>query len=409
MHDQQFLRLVTRLQADGPVVWIDGAAASGETGGFSYLAGLPEEILSINADNPNGWLELEHRINRNVGWWFGAIAYEAGDPAYYSTDRFHHPLFWFMRPGFLAVKPPGIGDWSVIIGDKSILKETSVYSTRGSGFGMTPLVSSIQAREYSGIVELVKQDIREGEYYELNFTYPVRSRFSGDPLSAYLAGRQIAKAPFSAFIDSKNWQLLSFSPERFLSKTGNQLVSEPIKGTRQNVTGSVEEMQHLLTSEKDRAELLMIVDLVRNDLSTICDPGSVIVDRLFEIRSYETVHQMVATVRGRLAENKKPVEALKNCFPMGSMTGAPKMRVMERIRTLETGPRGFYSGSTGYFTPAGDFDFNVVIRSLFIQNGTAVYGVGGAVTADSSAVEEWNETLVKQRILHQLYAHRKTD
>jgi len=180
------------------------------------------------------------------------------------------------------------------------------------------------------------------------------------------------------------------------------LTSDPIKGTRARGENSIVDTQiidELRNSEKDRAENLMIVDLVRHDMSQIAEPGSVKVPELFNIQTFGTVHQMVSRVESVLKEDVSPEAALAACFPMGSMTGAPKISAMNYIESLETYKRGLYSGAIGYFDPLGDFNFNVVIRSAIIRGQELWYSAGGAITSDSDPQQEWEETLVKIRAL----------
>ncbi|MDZ7605528.1 MAG: anthranilate synthase component I family protein [Cyclobacteriaceae bacterium] len=206
--------------------------------------------------------------------------------------------------------------------------------------------------------------------------------------------------PFSAFMKTPECFLMSASPERFLKKSGNYLISQPIKGTiRRSKDAKQDEALRLAlaNSEKDKAENLMIVDLVRNDLAKSSVPGSVVVDELFGIYSFEQVHQMISTVRSTIKPALTITDLIKNAFPMGSMTGAPKIRVMEEIDLLEDTARGLYSGAVGYISPTGDFDFNVVIRSVIYsqQSGKLSFHVGSAITVDSDPEIEYAECLLK--------------
>ncbi|MEM9981316.1 MAG: anthranilate synthase component I family protein, partial [Bacteroidota bacterium] len=206
--------------------------------------------------------------------------------------------------------------------------------------------------------------------------------------------------PFATFLKLQHQYLLGASPERFLKKQGKQLISQPIKGTAKRSKQPVEDQrirQQLYQSEKERAENLMIVDLVRNDLARSAVVGSVKVTELFGIYSFPQVHQMISTVKATLRDNITWVEALKNAFPMGSMTGAPKIKAMQLIEKYERTKRGLYSGAVGYVTPTGDFDFNVVIRSI-LYNAQAQYlsfQVGSAITYDALPAQEYEECLLK--------------
>ena len=220
------------------------------------------------------------------------------------------------------------------------------------------------------------------------------------PASLFEKFNKISKAPFSTFYRLDKKYLLSASPERFLKKEGNQLISQPIKGTikRGETTKENKQLtQQLFESKKDRSENIMIVDLVRNDLSRTCLPGTVQVKELFGIYPFEQVNHLISTITGTLAPSMDFADALKNAFPMGSMTGAPKIRSMELIEQYEQSKRGLYSGAVGYITPKGDFDFNVIIRSMLYDASSRYlsFQVGGAIVNDSIPILEYEECLLK--------------
>lgn len=228
-----------------------------------------------------------------------------------------------------------------------------------------------------------------------------------EPFETYKKLIAVSPTPFSAYLAHENNYLMCASPERFLKKTGNTIYSQPIKGTIKRGKTEDEDLQlinELLNSEKERAENLMIVDLVRNDLAKSCKTGSIKVNELFGIYSFKQVHQMVSTVSGTLKNGISNAEIIKNAFPMGSMTGAPKVMAMQLIEQFETTKRGLYSGAVGYFAPNGDFDFNVVIRSLQYNSQLKYINtmVGSAITFDSIAEEEYNECLLKAKAMKQI-------
>lgn len=266
------------------------------------------------------------------------------------------------------------------------------------------LRTTMSKSDYQHAITHAQQRIHEGDYYEINLSHLLRSEFNGNPAALYADMRRRGPVPYAALMRLPGpVHVCCASPERFLHKVNQRLTSDPIKGTRPR--GSTPDLDQqnrleLLHSDKERAENLMIVDLVRNDLNRVCKPGSVAVDHLFEIQSFATVHQMVSRVSGEIRPDIASEQALAACFPMGSMTGAPKIRAMEDIERLETYRRGLYSGAIGFFSPEGDFNFNVVIRTAIIDNGNLFYPVGGAITADSNPEAEWEETLVKARALH---------
>lgn len=255
--------------------------------------------------------------------------------------------------------------------------------------------------DYLATVEGIRRHIIAGDVYEMNLCQEFFAEQAQiDPLAVFERLNARTNAPFAAWMRLHDRYLLCASPERFLRKEGSKLISQPIKGTRPRHADPAEDeraREDLRTSEKDRAENVMIVDLVRNDLARNCLPGSVQVDELFGIYSFQTVHQMISTVSGTLQPGVHPVEAIRDAFPMGSMTGAPKVMAMQLIEQYEKARRGLYSGALGYFSPDGDFDFNVVIRSI-LYNAASGYlscQVGGAIVYDSEPEQEYEECMVK--------------
>ncbi|MBN8679370.1 MAG: anthranilate synthase component I family protein [Chitinophagales bacterium] len=275
--------------------------------------------------------------------------------------------------------------------------------TAGESSERVTLQARIPRDIYLQTVEAIRQHIAGGDIYEMNFCQEFYAEsVTINPLEVYQRLKVIGKAPFSCFLRWNDRYLLSASPERFLRKNGQKLLSQPIKGTRKRGASAAEDEQiraELAASEKDRSENVMIVDLVRNDFSRNCVPGTVVVEELCGIHTFATVHQMISTVSGQLPDDKPEtaLRALRDCFPMGSMTGAPKVMAMELIEHFEKTRRGLYSGAVGYFNPEGDFDFNVVIRSILYHAGTGYCSaqVGGAIVYDSDPVQEYEECLVK--------------
>ncbi|HEY8373615.1 MAG TPA: aminodeoxychorismate synthase component I [Pseudonocardiaceae bacterium] len=247
------------------------------------------------------------------------------------------------------------------------------------------------------------EEIRNGESYEVCLTNMISSAIVIDPLRTYRELRRISPVPYGALLDFPGVAVLSASPERFLTVGTDRIAeSKPIKGTRPRGATSEEDArlrEDLLGREKDRAENLMIVDLLRNDLNTVCEVGSVHVPKLFDVETFAPVHQLVSTIRGTLREDKSAVDCVRAAFPGGSMTGAPKLRTMEIIDRLEEGPRSVYSGALGWFSLNGAADLSIVIRTLVATPDGVSFGVGGAVIALSDPVEEYEETLVKSRAM----------
>ena len=266
-----------------------------------------------------------------------------------------------------------------------------------------PLDPQLSAGGYAAAFTALQERIAAGDIYQANLTFALAGSYRGDPLALYAAARPAAGAGYGGVVfDGTHW-LLSFSPELFFAERGGAALVKPMKGTRPRGRDAAEDARlkaELEASEKDRAENLMIVDLLRNDLSRVAVAGSVKVEHAFAVETYPTVHQMVTTVRGRLTEGTSAVDMLGALFPCGSITGAPKIRAMQLIDQTERDARGPYCGAIGRIDAGGDAAFNVAIRTLRLtpsenQRGRAVLGVGSAIVADSEVLTEWRECLVK--------------
>ena len=257
---------------------------------------------------------------------------------------------------------------------------------------ISPMISK---EEYIEMIKRVKEYIRAGDVYEVNLSHRLEAELENDPWKIYKKIISFNPAPFSAYMKFGDLKIISSSPERFLNVKGTAAESRPIKGTRPRgkTPGEDKALKNELSlSEKERAENLMIVDLVRNDLGRVCKFGSVEVAELMAIEPYSRVFQMVSTIRGELDGDKNNFDCIKACFPGGSMTGAPKIRAMEIIEELEPVKRGIYSGSLGYLSFSGETDFNIIIRTLIASKGKMYLQVGGAIVADSDPEAEYEET-----------------
>lgn len=257
--------------------------------------------------------------------------------------------------------------------------------------------AQITEEQYIQTVNQIREHIRQGHFYEMNFCVSFERNQSLNPYLLFYLLNEVSPSPFSALYKFDDQIVLCASPERFLVKRGDELISQPIKGTlKRNSNTDEADVLRLKNSVKDRAENVMIVDLVRNDLSRICEVGSVVVPELCGIHSFSHVHQMISTIKGKLKPQVGFHDILEALFPMGSMTGAPKLEVMKYIDALESFERTYYSGSLGYFWK-GDFDLNVVIRSIQydVQQEKITYCVGGAITYDSVAEQEFQECITK--------------
>lgn len=274
-----------------------------------------------------------------------------------------------------------------------------------TGAGAASLPEPLISREdYGAGFAAVLDAIVAGDIYQANFTFPCRIGVGPDSLAFYRAVRPRAAAGYGALIFTGGHWLLSFSPELFFTLEGGVLTARPMKGTGlrdPDPERDAANARALAADPKQRAENLMIVDLLRNDLSRIAIPGSVVVPDLFTVESYPTVHQMVSTVTARLAEGRDAVDVLAALFPCGSITGAPKIRAMEIIHETERRARGPYTGTIGFIDPGDDASFNVAIRTICVKDGAeeGVLGLGSGLVADSVVTSEWNECLDKGRFL----------
>lgn len=383
---------------------------SGEKGWECLVAAGTLRILECHAGN--AFEQLKQFQAETEDWIFGFLSYDLkNETERLSSTHFDGiglPDLGFFQPkivagirnGFLEVFSKNEKIGSIInefrTFDKIVLKNK--FNIIGVENFLKPRINK---GDYLKTVEKIREHIIEGDLYEMNLCQEFYAEKMGlDPVVVFARLNQIGLAPASAFLRWHDRYLMSASPERFLQKQGDRLVSQPIKGTRRRGATKQEDAAiraELAANEKDRAENVMIVDLVRNDLARHCLPGSVRVEELFGIHTFETVHQMISTVSGHLRPGKHPIDALRDAFPMGSMTGAPKVIAMELIERYEKTRRGLYSGAVGYFDPSGDFDFNVVIRSILYnaESGYVSAQVGGAIVYDSVPEAEYEECLLK--------------
>ena len=263
---------------------------------------------------------------------------------------------------------------------------------------VSPVTANFTRESYARAFAAVQEHIRRGDCYQVNLAQRFAARVRGDSYSAYLALRRINPAPFAAYLSTPYGDILSSSPERFLHVEGGVVETRPIKGTRPRLADEAadrRQREELASSAKDRAENVMIVDLLRNDLGKACVPGSVKASRLFDVESFAQVHHLVSTVTGTLSPGRHPLDLLRGCFPGGSITGAPKLRAMEIIDALEPERRSIYCGSIGYLSANGRMDLNVAIRSLLRVGGSIYAWAGGGIVADSRVDAEFQESLDK--------------
>ena len=270
------------------------------------------------------------------------------------------------------------------------------------------IISNLTPDSYAAAFAQVQNYLQAGDCYQINLAQRFSVPAFGDALAAYQMLRSLSPAPYSAFLNLPQVQILCASPERFLRVQNGSVETKPIKGTRPRSNDA--QQDHRLAEElrnhpKDRAENLMIVDLLRNDLGKSCEPGSVRVPKLFEVESFANVHHLVSTVEGRLAKGRDALHVLRDCFPGGSVTGAPKLRAMQIIEQLEPDRRGIYCGAIGYVGFDGNMDSNIVIRTLVYSHGEIRCWAGGGIVADSDVVAEYQETLDKASAMLKLLQH----
>jgi len=292
------------------------------------------------------------------------------------------------------------------------LAYAAVYSERShpldidSSLVSNPWLPVVTKHEYNESITRIKNLIAAGDTYQVNYSFPLTSVFEGDSYAWFRAlCRAQRSARYSAYVDLGRYKVLSLSPELFFERRGDHVVTRPMKGTVQRgrtADEDVELAQWLRNSIKNRAENVMIVDLLRNDLGKVAVAGGVRVSSLFDLEQFETVWQMTSTVEATLREGTSLAELMGALFPCGSVTGAPKIRTMEIIRELERFPRGAYTGTIGLLRPGGDCTFNVAIRTVVVDTETnvATCSVGGGITIDSTTAEEYEECLVKSRFLY---------
>lgn len=317
----------------------------------------------------------------------GFISYDFKNYIYSGTNfkklGRNTPLLWFGRPKNIL---------EISVEDFNILKQKISLKQKLA-----------KLNEYKKKIHEIKNLLFSGDVYQINYTQPIQYDFRGDPFQLYMQISQVSEPLFGYYLDIVSTQILSFSPEKFFTKEDNLLKSYPIKGTiqrtRQNDDVNVKKLKE---SEKDKAEHLMIVDLIRNDIGKISKFGTVKVNGLFSIKTFKTIHHMETEIEGRLKENVDESSIIKALFPGGSITGAPKQRAVEIIDSLESYSRGIYTGCIGSINGNGDMDFNICIRTMTVENNTAEYPVGGGIVWDSKSRSEHLEAQEKANILKYL-------
>ena len=299
------------------------------------------------------------------------------------------PKFWFGKPERI---------------EKYHLNEPQISKSEYSKF-LKLVDNSITKEKYIQDLRSIRDNLEKGNVYQVNYTFPRKFMVNADPFQLYLELRKVAIPENGFYINTGHASIISLSPERFIRTRGGRIETFPIKGTRKRQEDHLLDRflaKQLSESEKDKAEHLMIVDLMRNDLGKICDFGSVQVDDLFKIYSFPSVHHMISKVYGKLRNEIREIDIFRATFPGGSITGAPKESAMQIIDDLENYSRGVYTGSIGFIKPNGNIDFNIAIRTMTVREGIGVYPVGGGIVWDSDPNDEWNEAFQKSMILSPL-------
>jgi para-aminobenzoate synthetase component 1 len=364
---------------------------------------------SFTANAGNGLNDLQHFLNEKPRWLFGHLAYglksEIENITSTHTDKHKNPDIFFFEPGIIIK----LSETEMKIEVENEAEAVKIFSEiMDAACEKADIASDIQIQqrvseqEYIETIEKLRKHILRGDCYEINYCMEFFAENAVvDPLTVYQNLSSSSPNPFSALYKLEDKWLICASPERFLKKEGNRILSQPIKGTSSRFlkddNKDKKSKEELFASEKDRSENVMVVDLVRNDLARICKEGTVKVDELFGIYSFPQVHQMISTVSGELKDEISFTEIIKATFPMGSMTGAPKRRVIELIDKYERSGRGIFSGAVGYITPGGDFDLNVVIRSIMYNTSEKYlsFMAGSGITFYSDAEKEYEECLLK--------------
>ncbi|MDB5153668.1 MAG: anthranilate synthase component family protein [Mucilaginibacter sp.] len=377
--------------------------------------GVKDEITAKAGSAFDG---LQQFRAKYPGWITGFFTYDLKNEVETlvsgNTDHLHFPDLYFFAPKHIILLK---NELVQIISDSpqqifdNINDQTGQFSTTDYKIRLS---SRFSKEDYISSVIRIKEHINWGDIYVTNFCQEFFAENAIiDPLTAFLKLNSISPNPFAAFFKLKDQYILSASPERFLAKRGNKLISQPIKGTARRYNDPIDDNQSKKTLKghpKELQENVMIVDLVRNDLTKSATPGTVNTEELFGIYSFKQVHQMISTVVCELKDDISPVDAIKNTFPMGSMTGAPKISAMQLMEQFERSKRGVYSGAIGYFDPDGDFDFNVVIRTL-LYNAADKYlsfQVGSAITYHAEPEKEYEECLLKAQAILEVLGHTES-
>ncbi|MFN0728165.1 anthranilate synthase component I family protein [Polaribacter gochangensis] len=408
------------------ISWLDSNKYNQKYSSFDAVLAV-DEFTSIKTDYTNAFDKLKEYQSITNDYLFGYLSYDLkNDVENLSSKNFDgldfSDLYFFQPQRILFIKGNTIEFSYLKMIDDEIESDFEEINKISLGFDSAQpdkpskeikVKLRIQKDEYHQKITAILNHINRGDIYEANFCQEFYAENATiNPLEVYHHLNEISEPPFATFLKCEHQYLLSASPERYIKKEGKKVISQPIKGTAKRLISKVDDAQiafDLTRDEKERSENIMIVDLVRNDLSKTAIKGSVKVEELCKVYSFKQVHQLISTVVSEVENTTHPVDIIRETFPMGSMTGAPKVSAMKIIEEQEETKRGLYSGAVGYFTPNGDFDFNVVIRSILYneENKYISFSVGGAITAKSTPEKEYEECLLKAKAMK--YALTKSD
>ncbi len=400
------------------IVWLDSNDHKDVYSAFDALLAV-DALTSLTTDTRHAFDDLREYQESTGDWLFGYLSYDLKNDVEKlgsaNFDGLHFPELHFFQPKKIIRITANTIDFiylnmvdDEIEGDFKAISEIILPEIEPTVAKNIHIKLRIFKDEYFRRVDSLLSHIHRGDVYEANFCQEFYAENTViDAYRTYQKLNAISQPPFAVFLKLEDKYLLSASPERYLKKSGNKIISQPIKGTAKRSSDAEIDrlLKHSLAEdEKERAENIMIVDLVRNDLSKSAKKGMVTVEEFCKVHSFKQVHQMISTVSSIVNSDKNPVDIIRETFPMGSMTGAPKISAMKIIEELESFKRGLYSGAVGYFTPQGDFDFNVVIRSI-LYNATkkyVSYSVGGAITAQAIPEKEYEECLLKAKAMREV-------
>ncbi|MEZ4778672.1 MAG: anthranilate synthase component I family protein [Flavobacteriaceae bacterium] len=399
------------------VVWLDSNNYQQAYSSYQAILAV-DAFTAIKTDTQGAFKKLEEYQTITKDWLFGYLTYDVKNDlealSSSNYDGLHFPDLYFFQPKklFLFTENEVHIHYLQLVADEMEHDWQTILNfseTKKTNYELNHVKIRLRTSKDSYFENVAKmlQHIERGDIYEANFCQEFFSEnVQLDPLSTFFHLNEISKPPFATYLKLQHWYAFSASPERYLKREGTVVISQPIKGTAKRLPNPGEDKkiaEALRNNKKERSENIMITDLVRNDLSKFAQKDSVWVKELCEVYTFQQVHQLISTVQCEVNPNLSSVEILKKTFPMGSMTGAPKISAMKIIEHLEDTKRGLYSGAIGYFSPQGDFDFNVVIRSILYNKKLQYvsFSVGGAITANSIPEQEYEECLLKAKAMRE--------